>query len=211
MQIWWWKALLSMGFVIANTHLGREKSAGWQCPKNRDLPSVLAFPLSRILFFVSRWSFLCIWGQMLYGLRDLTSSELGFHYAYISTCVSGGKWQRTMGRRGHIHTFGGKCLPEVSLTSTPVFIFLSSVISWRMVIPHLHTFNCHFHLCLLWGGSTQCNYIDFTQKGQEHKRFSLYLLNIVMAALFMFDVSFQDGGHFWYWLSPSLSSSSNPV
>ena len=45
MQIWWWKALLSMGFVIANTHPGREKSIGQQRPKNLDLPSVLPFPL----------------------------------------------------------------------------------------------------------------------------------------------------------------------
>lgn len=176
-----------MGFVIANTHPGREKSIGQQRPKNLDLPSVLPFPL---FFFVSRWGFLFLRADIVQA-KTLTDGELGFHYAYISACVS--VWRKMTKDNGVevTHAFGGKCSPENSLTSISVFIFLSSRISRRMVTPHLYTFNYDLRLCLLWRGSMQCKYIGFTQKGQERKQCSLYLFNIVMAGLFPFNVSFQ--------------------
>ena len=67
-----------------------------------------------------------------------------------------------------------------------------------MVILHLHKLDYDLHFCSLWGGSMQCKYIILTQKDQKCKQFSLYMFKIVMAALFLLNVSSQDGDTFWY-------------
>lgn len=86
MQIWWWEALLSRGFIIANTHLGRENPIGRPCPKNLDLPSILPFLSSRFSSLLQGEVF-CLFEDKYYTGQE-TDSELGFHYAYILTCVS---------------------------------------------------------------------------------------------------------------------------
>ena len=119
-------------------------------------PPVLSFTIFPTFFFVSRWDFLLIWGQIFMKSEPCWcwaefspllmwvkfSPRLQFNTCLCQKEKSG----RTVG--GEVtHAFRGKYLPKIDLASVSVFILLSIMISWKMGIPHPCTFNNHLYLC----------------------------------------------------------------
>lgn len=61
--------------------------------------------------------------------KSLTVGELGFHHTHIPACVSLRRQMTKDYGEEVTHEFGGKCLPEVDLSSTSLFIFLTITLS----------------------------------------------------------------------------------
>ena len=108
--------------------------------------------------------------------RSRADGESGFHEVHVLTCVSVGKKISDDFEEEATHVFEGQRFPETSLTSSPVFIFLSIMILCKKIA--------------YYNGEV-CRCIVFTQK-----QFSLCLFNIAMATHFTFTVSFQCGNTF---------------
>ena len=60
--------------------------------------------------------------------RSRADGESGFHEVHVLTCVSVGKKISDDFEEEATHVFEGQRFPETSLTSSPVFIFLSIMI-----------------------------------------------------------------------------------
>lgn len=130
MQIWWWKALVSMSFVMANTHFGREKWTGWQCPKNQGRSALCPAlpPFLDMLLCFKIAIFVYLRTDILWARRLTQWGESGFPQAHILTSVSVRKKIAEDIEEEVTHAFGGKCLSEVSLTLALALIFLSIMI-----------------------------------------------------------------------------------
>lgn len=71
------------------------------------------------------------------------------------------------------------------------------MISWKMVISH-HTYPIIIYIYAYFRGEA-CKCIAFIPKDQEPKQFPLYLLDVVVAVLFKFNVRVQGGNIFDVW------------
>lgn len=158
MQIWWWKALVSRSFVMASTHFGREKSTGWQCPKNQArsaLSPALPFLLLMLLCFKVAISVYLrtdiVWARSLTEWGESGFTRPTFWHVSLSEIAGDTEEEAT-------HAFGGKCLSEVSLASVLALIFLSILSLWKNAYYNGEVYKC----------------IPFTQK-----QFFLCLFNIV--------------------------------
>lgn len=175
MQTWWWKALVSMGFVMANTHFGRDNWMSMSEKPSQICPLSYPSPSSRCAFFFQGRVF-CLFEDRYYMNQEPYWWWVRFlPGSHSNMCLCQKENSRRHWEGDHV------CIWRQMLAWSQLDLNPSTYFPERYEFMKKDAY---------YNGRV-CKCIAFTQK-----QFPPSLFVIVMATLYTFTVSFQCGNTF---------------